>query len=69
MYIFQIILGAILLLELVSCIINSSSASDYTYYLCRPFGIPFSMGIGAIIRLICAILCGILLYRGIIGLL
>ncbi len=67
--IIQICIGAILLLELILCIKNSKAAPDFTWYLCRPFGIPFSMGIGAIIRLVCAVLGGILLYRGIVGLL
>lgn len=66
--IIQIIVGSILLIELICCIIMSKSASDYTYYLCRPFGIPFSMGVGAIARLVCAVTGGILLYRGIVGL-
>lgn len=69
MAIFQIVAGSILLIELIICIIGSKSASDYTYYLCRPFNIPVPMGIGAIIRLVCAVLGAILLYRGVIDLL
>lgn len=65
----KIIIGAVLLIELVACIFISKAASDYTYFLCRPFGIPFPMGIGAIIRLVCAVLSGALLYSGIMGLL
>lgn len=64
----QIILGSILLGELVFCIIMSKSAPDYTWYLCRPFGIPFTMGVGAIVRLVCAVGGGIFLYRGMVGL-
>lgn len=64
----QIIIGGVLIGELVFCILMSKSAPDYTWYLCRPFGIPFPMGIGAIIRLVCAVLGAILLYRGIVGL-
>ena len=63
----QIIIGVILLGELILCIINSKIASDYTYYLCRPFCLPLGMAIGSIVRLVCAVLGGILLYRGIIG--
>lgn len=63
-----IVIGTILLGELIMCIMMSKAASDYTYYMCRPFGIPFSMGIGSIVRLVCAVLGSMLLYRGIIGL-
>lgn len=66
--IFQIVVGAVLLGELIFCIAVSKSAPDYTWYLCRPFGIPFTMGVGAILRLVCAIAGGILLYRGIVSL-
>lgn len=65
----QIVVGSILLIELILCIIRSKSASDYTYYLCRPFCIPFPMGIGVIIRLVCAVIGAILLYRGVMDLL
>lgn len=67
--IIQIVIGAILIGELIFCIAASKSAPDYTWYLCRPFGIPFTMGVGAIVRLVCAITGSILLYRGIVGLL
>lgn len=67
--IIYVITGSILIIELVYCICRSKASSDYTWYLCRPFGIPFSMGVGAIIRLVCAVLGGIFLYKGIIGLL
>ena len=67
--IIQIIVGVILLAELLFVIFSAKSAPDYTYYLCRPFGIPFNMFIGALVRLGCAVLGGILLYRGIVGLL
>lgn len=66
--IIQICVGAILLLELILCIRNSKTEPDFTWFLCRPFGILFPMRIGAIIRLVCAVLGGILLYMGIVGL-
>lgn len=66
--IIQIVLGSVLLIELIYCIVMSKSSSDYTYYLCRPFGITFPMGVGAIIRLAFALAAGILVYRGIVGL-
>ncbi len=65
----QIVLGTLLLGELIFCICMSKSACDYTYYICRPFGIPFPMGLGAILRLGCAVVGAILLYRGIVGML
>lgn len=67
--IIQICVGAILLLELILCIRNSKTETDFTWFLCRPFGILLPMRIGAIVRLLCAVLGGILLYRGIVGLL
>lgn len=67
--IIQIALGSILIIELIYCIAMSKAATDYTWYLCRPFGIPFTMGVGAVVRLVCAIAGGILIYRGIAGLL
>lgn len=69
LYIIQIGIGAILLLELILCIRNSKTEPDFTWFLCRPFGILLPMRIGAIIRLVCAVLGSILLYRGIIGVL
>lgn len=67
--IIQTCIGAILLLELILCIKNSKAEPDFTWFLCRPFGILFPMRIGAIIRLVCAVLGSILLYRGIVGVL
>lgn len=65
---FQILVGLVLLGELIYCILKSKTGPDYSYYICRPFGIPFPMGIGAIIRLLCAIAGAIFLYRGLVGL-
>lgn len=65
--IIQIAIEIILLCELIFCIVNCKVASDYTYYICRPFGISMGMGLGFILRLACATIGGILLYRGIIG--
>lgn len=66
--IIQIVLGSILMIELIYCIVRSKIAAEYIWYICRPFGIPFSMGVGAIVRLFYAEAAGILFYRGIIGL-
>lgn len=66
--IFQIVIGVVLIGELIYCIMRSKSGPDYSWYLCRPFGIPFPMGIGTILRLVCAMAGGILIYRGIVSL-
>lgn|GEM_PF-5803675 len=47
------IVGIILILEFVGALIYAGkSASGLTYVICRPFGIPFSMFFGFIIRIL-----------------
>lgn len=45
------IVGIILVLEFIGALIYAGkSASGLTYVICRPFGIPFSMFLGFVIR-------------------
>ena len=47
------IVGIILVLEFIGALIYAGkSASGLTYVICRPFGIPFSMFLGFIIRIL-----------------
>lgn len=59
------ILGAIIAIELIFCIINTCSGADLMYYVCRPFGIPFPMMIGLLIRIGLIVLAVILIRDGI----
>ena len=46
------IIGVIIVLEFVAALLYAGkSASGLTYVICRPFGIPFSMIIGFIVRI------------------
>lgn len=63
-----LVVGIIIVGELIYCIYDSRKASDFTYHLCRPFGIDMpTLRIGIIVR-VClvviatiAIMCGIAL--------
>lgn len=57
--------GIIILIELIFSLCNSRNASDFTYYLCRPFGFSFSMLLGTIIRIILIMAGTIGLWTGI----
>lgn len=46
------IIGVIIVLEFIVGLFRAGrSASGLTYFICRPFGIPFSMIIGFIVRI------------------
>jgi hypothetical protein len=62
---FKLIIGLAILIELVIVFVNSHTAPDFTYYMCRPFGIPFPMWLGLLIRFILVALGGICLYSSI----
>lgn len=64
-HIIYLVLGVIILIELIYSLFKSGRASDFMYYLCRPFGIPFSMLVGAIIRIILIAACAILLWNSV----
>ena len=55
------IVGIVLVLEFIAALIYAGkSASGLTYVICRPFGIPFSMLLGFIIRvalIVIAVFC------------
>lgn len=47
------IIGIVLVIELIASLIYAGkSASGLTYIICRPFGIPMSMLLGLIVRLV-----------------
>lgn len=47
------IVGIVLVLEFIGALFYAGkSASGLTYVICRPFGIPFSMFLGFIIRIL-----------------
>lgn len=47
------IVGIVLVLEFIAALFYAGkSASGLTYVICRPFGIPFSMFLGFIIRIL-----------------
>ncbi|MBM6670133.1 hypothetical protein H6B14_05045 [Phocaeicola coprophilus] len=61
-----IILGSLVVLELVVRIIQSTKrAPDILWYLCRPFGIPMSMWLACIIRIVLIAVGAVVLYQGI----
>ena len=60
-----LIFGAIVALEIIYQIATSASASDFTYFICRPFGIEMSMLAGFINRIILIALAGAAIYYGI----
>lgn len=65
LHIFYLLGGVIILIELIFSLCNSRTASDFTYYLCRPFGVPFSMFLGTIVRIILIVAGTIGLWTGI----
>lgn len=66
--IIQLVVGLLLLFEVCGRIFGWTYPTDFTYRICRPFWISFSMKIGVIITFVETIACAILVYRGIIGL-
>lgn len=61
-----IILGSLVVLELVVRIVQSTkSAPDILWYLCRPFGIPMSMWVACIVRIVLVAVGAIALYQGV----
>jgi len=47
------ILGVIIVIEFIASLIYAGkSASGLSYIICRPFGIPFSMFLGLIVRVL-----------------
>lgn len=66
MNIIFIIFGSLVVLELIVCIIRTTKrAPDILWYLCRPFGIPMSMWIACIVRIILIAIGAVALYQGI----
>lgn len=60
------VFGSIVVLELVIRIIQSTKrAPDILWYLCRPFGIPMSMWVACIVRMVLIAVGAVLLYKGI----
>lgn len=60
------ILGSLIVLELVVRIIQSTKrAPDILWYLCRPFGIPMSMWVACIVRIVLIAIGAVLLYQSI----
>ena len=47
-----IVLALIIGGEVVYCMINSKTASDFTYYFCRPFGIEMKEKWGILVRIL-----------------
>lgn len=64
-----LVIGIILLLEVGYRLLRWKYPSDFTYRICRPFGIPFSMKIGVMVTIVEIALGVVLSYRGIAGLL
>lgn len=65
----QLVIGLLLLAEVCRRIFGWTYPTDFTYRICRPFCIPFSMMIGVIITFAETVLGAVLTYRGIIELL
>jgi hypothetical protein len=63
--IIQILIGFLLLFEVGWRLFLWTYPTDFTYRICRPFGIPFSMKIGVIITFAETLLGVVLAYRGI----
>ena len=60
-----LILGAVIAAELIYRIATWSNVSDFTYFICRPFGIEMSMFAGFITRTILTALGGAAVYYGV----
>lgn len=50
--IFLLVLGIFILFEVSYRLLEWKYSSDFTYRICRPFGIPFSMKTGVIISIV-----------------
>lgn len=61
-----LVFAGICILEILIRLFGASSASDFTYFICRPFGIPFSMFVGFLVRIILLVLAGVAAYHGIL---
>ena len=64
-----LVFGMFLLLEVGYRLLGWKYPCDFTYRICRPFCIPFSMKTGVIITIVEIGLGVVLSYRGIAGLL
>lgn len=64
-----LVFGILLLLEVGYRLLGWKYPSDFTYRICRPFCISFSMKTGVIITIVEIGLGVVLSYRGIAGLL
>ena len=60
-----IIIGLIIAVELIYCIATWNAVSDFTYFICRPFGIEMSMFAGFITRVILIAIGGVAIYYGV----
>lgn len=67
MNILSIICGSFIAIELIYSLVMCHQLHLYTLYLSKPFGIPFNMGFGFIVRFVLTAAGTILLYQGIIG--
>lgn len=67
--IIQILFGLIVAIELICKFTKSVTASDITYYICRPFGIPMKMIYGLLFRAILVACGSIALYSGVVSIL
>lgn len=61
----QLVIGLLLLAEVCGRIFGWTYPTDFTYRICRPFGIPFSMMIGVIITFAETVTGAVFAYRGI----
>ena len=61
----QLVIGLFLLFEVGARIFGWTYPTDFTYRICRPFRIPFSMITGIIITFVETVVGAVLTYRGI----
>ncbi len=67
--IIKILFGLLVAAELICKFTKCVTASDITYYICRPFGIPMKMIYGLLFRAILVACGSIALYSGIVSIL
>ena len=63
--ILSLIIGFVIAAELIYNIATWKTASDFTYFICRPFSIEMSMFAGFITRVILIAVGGAAIYYGI----